>query len=112
MVLKFEKSIAKNEELRVRFAGDPLKFIESEADLDQEITNLMGASAAPELYPHLVALNTHTSIISLMHHENTDIAIAAVRLLSELTDEDVVAETEEDGEAGMKAFAAALVRIK
>jgi beta-catenin-like protein 1 len=37
MVVRLEKAATKNEELRVRFADDPLKFIESEADLDEEI---------------------------------------------------------------------------
>ncbi|KAJ3280005.1 hypothetical protein HK104_000993 [Borealophlyctis nickersoniae] len=109
MVLKFERAINKNQELRVKYPDDPMKFINSEADLDDEIKTMTTVSAAPELYPHLVELGTHTSILSLLSHENTDIAIAAVGLMDELTDEDVVAETSEAGEDGMAALVKAWV---
>ena len=35
------------------------------------------------------------SLVSLLAHENTDIAIDAIQTLSELTDEDVQAEQEQ-----------------
>ncbi|KAJ3012777.1 UNVERIFIED_CONTAM: hypothetical protein HDU68_001032 [Siphonaria sp. JEL0065] len=108
-VLKLERSITKNEEMRVRFPDDPLKFIDSEADLDEDLHNLMAVSAAPELYVNLVSLGTVSSLLALLEHPNTDIAIATIHLLSELTDEDVVAEASEEGEAGMKALAASLL---
>ncbi|KAJ3136177.1 hypothetical protein HK100_001951 [Physocladia obscura] len=108
-VLKLERAITKNEEMRVRFPDDPLKFIDSEADLDQELHNLMGVSAAPELYPHLVQLGTISSLLNLLEHPNTDIAIMTIRLLSELTDDDVVAEASEEGADGMKALVSNLL---
>ncbi|KAJ3073859.1 hypothetical protein HDU98_000456 [Podochytrium sp. JEL0797] len=108
-VLKLEKSITKNEEMRVRFPDDPLKFIDSEADLDEDLHNLMGVSAAPELYPNLVSLGTVASLLALLEHPNTDIGIATIQLLSELTDEDVVAEASEEGEDGMKALVTSLM---
>jgi beta-catenin-like protein 1 len=111
MVLKFEKAFAKNQELRVKFADQPLKFIESETDLDEEINNMMKLSAAPELYTHLVSLGTTTSILSLLTHENTDISIMAIQLLNELTDDDVVAQTTEEGEVGIKALVDDLVSL-
>ncbi|KND01221.1 uncharacterized protein SPPG_04312 [Spizellomyces punctatus DAOM BR117] len=109
MVLKFEKVINRNQELRVKYSDNPLKFIESEADLDEEIKNMLTASDAPELYPNLVELGTHVSILSLLSHENTDISIAAVELLNELTDEELVTEASEAAEEGMKALVKALV---
>ncbi|KAJ3093204.1 hypothetical protein HK102_000005 [Quaeritorhiza haematococci] len=102
-VLKFEKAVSVNQERRVRYADDPLKFIDSEADLDEEIKKMMTLSSAPELYPNLVQLGTVATILSLLSHENTDIAIAAVELLNELTDEDVVSEESEEGAEGMQA---------
>ncbi|KAJ3084657.1 hypothetical protein HDU99_008403 [Rhizoclosmatium hyalinum] len=108
-VAKLERSITKNEEMRVRFADDPLKFIDSEADLDEDLHNLMGVSAAPELYVHLVKLGTVTSLLALLEHPNTDIQIQTIQLLSELTDDDVVAEASEEGTEGMKALVASLL---
>ena len=109
MVLKLEKTITKNNELRSRYPDQPLKFVESEADLDEEIKNLTQLSSVPELYPELIKLHAVDSIVSLIQHENTDISIAAIELLNELTDEDVVAQTTEEGELGMKAFVSELV---
>ncbi|TPX69153.1 hypothetical protein SpCBS45565_g02755 [Spizellomyces sp. 'palustris'] len=109
MVLKFEKVINRNQELRVKYSDTPLKFIESEADLDEEIKNMLTASDAPELYPNLVELGTHVTILSLLSHENTDISIAAVELLNELTDEELVTEASESAEEGMKILVKALV---
>ncbi|KAJ3190594.1 hypothetical protein HK101_008572 [Irineochytrium annulatum] len=109
LILRFEQAIAKNSEMRVKHANEPVKFIESEADLDEEIHAMMRCSASPHLYPSLVQLGTVDSILSLLAHENTDIAIAAIALLNELTDEDVVADVEEDGAEGMKALVKALL---
>ncbi|KAG1449762.1 hypothetical protein G6F46_007877 [Rhizopus delemar] len=95
MILKFEKAISKNQEMRVRYAEQPEKFMESEADLDEEIKNLLCLTEAPELYPHLVKLGTVSSLLSLIGHENTDIAIDTIDLVNELIDEDV-GTTEDD----------------
>ncbi|KAG0022820.1 hypothetical protein BGZ81_008371 [Podila clonocystis] len=118
MILKFERSINKNQEMRVKYADDPAKFMESEADLDEEIKHLMALTQAPQHYPVLVELNTVASILSLLTHENMDISIDAIELIKELTDEEVLSlnldEDEEvsgsEGEAGMKVFVAALVK--
>ncbi|KAG0354225.1 hypothetical protein BG005_006660 [Podila minutissima] len=118
MILKFERSINKNQEMRVKYADDPAKFMESEADLDEEIKHLMALTQAPQHYPVLVELNTVASILSLLTHENMDISIDAIELLKELTDEEVLSlnlDEDEDvsgseGEAGMKVFVAALIK--
>ncbi|KAI8622813.1 Catenin-beta-like protein [Chytriomyces sp. MP71] len=104
LVAKLERSINANEEMRVKYPDEPLKFINSEAELDEDLHNLMGVSAAPELYQKLVSLGTIGSLLELLEHPNTDIMIATIQLLSELTDDDVVAEASEEGEAGMKAL--------
>jgi len=80
--------------------------MESEADLDEEIKHLLTLTEVPDLYPQIVQLGAVTSIVSLLSHENTDITIDAIELLNELTDEDVVAEHEEDA---IKIFIDALV---
>ena len=114
MILKFEKAINKNQEQRVRYADQPEKFMESEADLDEEIKNMATLTEAPHLYPEIIKLGSVSSIVSLLSHENTDIAIDAIDLINELIDEDVgmgedELERSEDATNGMKELANALV---
>ncbi|KID86129.1 DUF1716 domain-containing protein [Metarhizium guizhouense ARSEF 977] len=94
-VLNFEKHITKNAELRAKYEGDPQKFISSEADLDADIKGLSILSEHPELYPDFVKLGSVNSLVGLLAHENTDIAIDSIEIIGELTDEDVSAEDEQ-----------------
>lgn len=64
----------------------------SEADLDADIKALSILSEHPELYGEFAKLGCVGSLVSLLAHENTDIAIDAIEILSELTDEDVETE--------------------
>lgn len=67
----------------------------SEADLDADIKALSILSEHPELYGEFANLGCVGSLVSLLAHENTDIAIDAIEILSELTDEDVETEPEQ-----------------
>jgi beta-catenin-like protein 1 len=93
--LSFEKKISKNAEMRAKYDGQPQKFMTSEADLDAEIKGLSILAEHAELYPEFAKLGCVGSLVGLLSHENTDIAIAAIQLLGELTDEDVNAEEEQ-----------------
>jgi beta-catenin-like protein 1 len=93
--LAFEKKISRNAELRARFETDPPKFIDSEADLDAAIKALSILSDHPQLYTDFARLGCVASLVSLLAHENTDIAIDAVEIIGELTDEDVAASEEQ-----------------
>ncbi|KAL8769136.1 MAG: hypothetical protein Q9209_004770 [Squamulea sp. 1 TL-2023] len=95
VALNFERKISKNSELRAKFDNDPQKFMGSEADLDAELKALSILSDHPELYGEFAKLGCVTSLISLLAHENTDIAIDAIEIINELTDEDVEAEQEQ-----------------
>lgn len=119
MILKFEKAINKNQEMRVRYAEQPEKFMESEADLDEEIKNLLSLTEAPHMYPEFVKLGSVPSLLSLLSHENTDIAIDTIDLINELTDEDVgMASSEDDLErseeiqSAIKTFVDSMVNIQ
>ncbi|KAI0427661.1 Catenin-beta-like protein [Xylaria sp. FL1042] len=90
--LSFEKKISRNAEQRAKFEDDPSKFIASEAELDAEIKGLSILSEHPELYPEFARIGCVGSLVGLLAHENTDIAIDAVEIIDELTDEDVAAE--------------------
>ncbi|GME23269.1 hypothetical protein GTA08_BOTSDO09967 [Neofusicoccum parvum] len=94
LALNFEKKISKNAELRAKFEEEPQKFMASEADLDADIKSLSVLSEHPELYGEFAKLGCAGSLVSLLAHENTDIAIDAIEIISELTDEDVEAEQE------------------
>ena len=64
----------------------------SEADLDADVKALSILSEHPNLYEEFSKLGCVASLVSLLSHENTDIAIDAIEIINELTDEDVEAE--------------------
>ena len=67
----------------------------SEADLDADIKALSILSDHPNLFGEFAKLGCVASLVSLLSHENTDIAIDALEIINELTDEDVEAEQEQ-----------------
>ncbi|OQR69458.1 beta-catenin protein 1-like [Tropilaelaps mercedesae] len=95
LILRFERQTLKNRELRIKFPDQPEKFMDSEVELNEAIQEMHIVATHPELYPVLVQLNTLESLLNLLSHENTDIAIAAVELLQEMTDVDTLNESEE-----------------
>ena len=64
----------------------------SEADLDADIKALSILTEHSEMYEEFAKLGCVNSLVSLLSHENTDIAINSVEIISELTDEDVEVE--------------------
>lgn len=92
LALNFEKKVNKNSSLRAKYEQDPSKFMESEGDLDENIKGLSILSEHPELYEEFAKNPAVTKLVELLAHENTDIAIDAIEMISELTDEDVDAE--------------------
>ncbi|KAK3865630.1 hypothetical protein Pcinc_028772 [Petrolisthes cinctipes] len=107
MILGFEKRVLKNQELRIKFPDDPRKFMESELELNEAVEELHVVATVPHLYPALVELGTVKSLLALLSHDNTDIAIAVVDLLQEMTEVD---ENEgQEGEDGHEALTAGLL---
>lgn len=92
VALNFEKKISRNAELRAKFEDTPQKFMGSEADLDADIKALSILSEHPILYEEFASIGCVSSLVSLLSHENTDIAIDAIEIINELTGEDVEAE--------------------
>ena len=78
--------------------------MDSEIDLDEQLKEMSVIAASPELYPVIVKMNAVSSILGLLSHENTDIAISVISLINTLTDPEVVGETE-----ATKPFIEALV---
>ena len=67
----------------------------SEADLDSDIKALSILAQHPELYQEFAKLGCIASLVSLLSHDNVDIAIDAIEIISELIDEDADAEQEQ-----------------
>ncbi|RYQ97200.1 hypothetical protein Ahy_B08g093219 [Arachis hypogaea] len=65
-------------------------YADSKLDLYKKLQEPKILAGAPKLYPDLVTLNVVPSIVDLLNHDNTDIAIDFVQLLQDLTDEDVL----------------------
>lgn len=95
LVLAFERRLKDNIEARLKYPNQPDRFADSEIELHEELQKLKVLAGAPELYPDLVNLNVVPSIVDLLNHDNTDIAIDVVQLLQDLTDEDVLEDNDE-----------------
>ncbi|ALC46362.1 CG11964 [Drosophila busckii] len=99
LILVFEKRNLKNQEMRIKFSDNPEKFMESELELHTVIQELKAIATVPDLYPLLVELSGLHSLLELLAHQNTDIAVAVVDLLQEVTDVDILGESNEGAEA-------------
>ena len=93
LLLSFEKKTLKNQELRIKYPDEPEKFLESELELHDSITDLHSLATVPHQYPVMVGLGCVPSLLGLLSHANTDIAVAAVDLLEEMTDVDTLNES-------------------
>ncbi|TDG52246.1 hypothetical protein AWZ03_001527 [Drosophila navojoa] len=104
LILVFEKRNLKNQEMRIKFSDSPEKFMESELDLHAVIQELKAVATVPDLYPLLVELHGLHSLLELLAHQNTDIAVAVVDLLQEVTDVDILGESSDGAEALIEAL--------
>ncbi|XP_038208612.1 beta-catenin-like protein 1 [Zerene cesonia] len=107
LVLNFEKKALKNREMRIKFPDQPEKFMESELDLYEALQDLSAVATVPDQYPLLVDLKCVNSILELLSHDNTDVSTKVVNLLQELTDVDILHESEEGAEELINALAEA-----
>lgn len=104
LVLSFERRLKENIEARLKYPNQPDRFADSEVELHEELQKLKVLAGAPELYPDLVNLNVVPSIVDLLNHDNTDIAIDVVQLLQDLTDEDVLDDNDEPAKVLVEAL--------
>ena len=81
LILQLEKRTLRNQEMRTKYADAPERFLDSEMELHEAIQALHAVATGPELYPRLVGLGAVSSLLALLGHENTDIAIAVIDLL-------------------------------
>merc|ERR1719225_1960186 len=104
ILLGFEKKVSRNQEMRIKFPDQPDKFMMSEMELHDGVRELQNVSTVPHMYPVLVELNCASTLLGLLGHDNTDIAVAAVEVIQELTDVDTMNESEEGAEVLIKAL--------
>lgn len=95
MLLTLERAVSKNMSLRAKHASEPIKFLDSEVELDRALKALHALAAAPEQYSVLCASETLRSTFpSLLAHDNVDISVDVIELLKELLDDDAVGASE------------------
>lgn len=70
--------------------------MEAELELHEAIQELHALATVPELYVLAVEQKLVPTVLGLLSHENTDIAVAVVNLLQELTDIDTLNESQEE----------------
>lgn len=120
-LLNLERAINKNAEMRVKWSGQPEKFVDSEVALDNAIQELLLLTQNPrEFYPELSKLGIPASLADLLSRrsaitlfrvhklmvgadENVDISLAVITALAELTDDDVAEGEQEDDDSDDEA---------
>ena len=70
--------------------------MESELELHEAIQQLHALATVPELYSVAVDQKCIPTLLGLLSHDNTDISVAVVNLLQELTDIDTLNESQDE----------------
>lgn len=112
MVLSLEKKVLRNQEMRIKYSEQPERFMESELELHEELQRLHVIATVPEHYPVLVESNVVATLLGMLSHDNTDISLAVVDLLQELTDVENLAETQDEAEGLIDALLAEQVCLE
>jgi beta-catenin-like protein 1 len=95
MLLAVQKKFKRNQQLRVKYADLPHKFMESELDLDSEVRRLAEIAASPEVYGAFAEHGGPELVVQLVGHENADMVADVLSSLAEITDPDTLVETED-----------------
>lgn len=82
--------------MRAKYPNDPEKFMDSEIEVFGALEDLYPLAVSPDLYPEFLALSGLRYVLGMITHENTDISIAAVGLLQEMTEREENEEENDD----------------
>lgn len=96
LLLNLEKRSLTNQQLRIKHADQPRRFLDSELQLHAAIQQLHVLSTAPQLYDLLGQLGGADSLVTLLSHDNSDVVVAVIALLQELLDVESDESAEED----------------
>ena len=88
LLQELSQASKKNEKLRMKYSDEPLKFIDSEADLVESVLKI--SRIGSQFYKDFCQMKGHVLLLHLLQHENTDVVIAVLAVLNELTDDDAV----------------------
>jgi len=92
LVLELADAYRVNEELRVKHAGEPQRFMESEESLHAAVGKAADLAAQPEYFEAAVRAGLPGILRTVLRHENEDIVADALELLHEMTETDSLAE--------------------
>ena len=95
IITGLERRIRRNQELRLKHADEPTRFLQSELDLHEVLRKLIALAGEPELYRQMVDQSCLPPLLELLQHSNTDIVGAVADLLQDLTDDTAVSELDE-----------------
>ena len=84
LILHVEKQINSNTQMRMKYADQPERFMDSELELYQSLKGLHAVAASPELYGTFAKTKCMASLLGLLSHENADIANDTLELLQEM----------------------------
>mmetsp|Transcript_24940 Transcript_24940/g.53128 ORF Transcript_24940/g.53128 Transcript_24940/m.53128 type:complete len:756 (+) Transcript_24940:44-2311(+) len=85
-----ERTMRRNQLLRAQHEDDPEKFMMNELALNDEVVSFQAAAVNVGLYGELVESGAAGSFLTLMNHENSDVAISILNVLVELLDPDLL----------------------
>ena len=80
---------------RAQFAATPLQFVDSEVELHAAISAVAAVSTAAPLYGAFLSASGVELLVAQLHHDNSDVANAAVHALSELLDAEALTQLDE-----------------
>lgn len=66
--------------MRIKFPDSPERFMDSEVELHEILQEMRVLATAPDYYPLLVKLQVIPSLLELLSHDNTDIAVSVTCL--------------------------------
>ena len=95
-ILNLEKSINKNQLLRIQHPDNPAKFMNSEVALYEEIELWNDLAASIEYYSLFVQMGAVDTLKSLFIHDNLDVVLCVVKLFNELLDPELLASSDND----------------
>jgi beta-catenin-like protein 1 len=97
LIKQFEKAVNTNLEERSKHANNPEKFMDSEINLDTTVKQLQEQFVPNvELYGSFVKWGGVELLLSLLTHENTDIMLDVLDMISEFTESDSLRENEQE----------------
>jgi beta-catenin-like protein 1 len=96
MLARLEKAINVNQDMRLKYAKEPERFLDSEVELDDCIRSLTSLSAYPDLFQIFARSKILPNVIMLLQHENIDISGGVINFLQELVSATVETEQADD----------------